>query len=239
MKLDEKLKSLLALQAIDTRFDEITKEKKQAPTEVEILKKELDLLKSITERDIIALEELKKERRVVERELEEIEVKVKKSRSRLDEVKSNKEYQAVLKEIEDLKEFNFKKEEVAIKWMEDIETQERECAENSIRWEESQKIYDKKKEQCLKKMKEFDKESESLIEDRVKLAQKVDKDLLKSYDGLRNNLKGMVVVSAIEAVCQGCNLGIPPQQYNNLIKSDSLQNCPHCNRIIYCEEIIV
>jgi len=237
--LDEKLKSLLALQAIDTRFDEITKEKKQAPTEVEILKKELDLLKSITERDIIALEELKKERRVVERELEEIEVKVKKSRSRLDEVKSNKEYQAVLKEIEDLKEFNFKKEEVAIKWMEDIETQERECAENSIRWEESQKIYDKKKEQCLKKMKEFDKESESLIEDRVKLAQKVDKDLLKSYDGLRNNLKGMVVVSAIEAVCQGCNLGIPPQQYNNLIKSDSLQNCPHCNRIIYCEEIIV
>jgi predicted nucleic acid-binding Zn-ribbon protein len=236
--LDEKLKSLLELQAIDIRFDEIVKEKEQAPKEIKKLKIELDLLKGSMDKDLRTIEELKKERRAVERELEEVELKIKKSRSKLDEVRSNKEYQAVLKEIEDLKELNSNKEEIVIKWMEDIEIQEKECGENDIRWKESQQVYDKQNEQCSKRMKELDKETESLVEERTKLSQKVDKDLLKGYEGLRNNLKGMVVVSAIEAVCQGCHLGIPPQQYNNLIKGESLQNCPHCNRIIYCNEII-
>jgi len=40
----------------------------------------------------------------------------------------------------------------------------------------------------------------------------------------------------IDAICQGCHLGIPPQQYNNLIKGDSPESCPNCNRIIYWEE---
>jgi predicted nucleic acid-binding Zn-ribbon protein len=236
--LDEKLKSLLELQAIDIRFDEIVKEKEQAPKEIKKLKIELDLLKGSMDKDLRTIEELKKERRAVERELEEVELKIKKSRSKLDEVRSNKEYQAVLKEIEDLKELNSNKEEIVIKWMEDIEIQEKECGKTDIRWKESQQVYDKQNEQCSKRMKELDKETESLVEERTKLSQKVDKDLLKGYEGLRNNLKGMVVVSAIDAVCQGCHLGIPPQQYNNLIKGESLQNCPHCNRIIYCNEII-
>ena len=238
MKLDEKLKSLLTLQAIDIRFDEIVKEKELATKEIEKLKEELDLLRSTMDQDLRTLEELKKERRAVERELEEVELKIKKSRSRLDEVRSNREYQAVLKEIEELKELNFKKEEIVIKWMEDIEIQEKECSESEISLKESQQVYNIKNEQCSKRMKELDKENESLIGERAKLSQKVDKDLLRSYDGLRRHLKGLIVTPVIEAVCQGCHLGIPPQQYNDLIRGGSLQTCPHCNRIIYCMEIM-
>jgi uncharacterized protein len=237
--LDEKLKSLLILQEIDIRFDEILKEKERTPKEIKKLKGELDLLRSTMDQDLHTLEELKKERRAVEKELEEVEFKIKKSRSKLDEVRSNKEYQAVLKEIEELKALISSKEEIVIKWMENIEIQEKGCGENDIKWKESQQVYGEKEGQCSRRMKELDKETESLVEERVKLSQKVDKDLLKGYEGLRNNLKGMVVVSVIEAVCQGCHLGIPPQQYNNLIKGDSLQNCPNCNRIIYCNEEVM
>jgi len=236
VKLDEKLKVLLMIQSIDIRFDEMRREKEETPKEIEKLKEDLDLLRNATEQGLSTLEELKKGRRKVERELEEKELKFKKSKLRLNEVKSNREYQAVLKEIEELKGLTFQKEEMVIKWMEDIEIQEKECTDNNIRWEEYQKEYKSKEKELLQRMRELDREAQSINKKRVELSQKINEDLLRRYNGLRTHLKGRVVAPVIDAVCQGCHLGIPRQQYNELIKEDSLQSCSNCNRIIYWGE---
>jgi len=236
VKLSEKFKALLMIQSIDARFDKIRREREEAPKEIEKLKEDFDFFKKAMEQDLSNLEELKKERRKGERELEEIELKFGKSKLKLDEVKSNKEYQAVLKEIEELKELTFQKEEVVIKWMEDIEIQEKEGAINDLRGQESQKEYKNKEKEFSQRTIELDKEVHSLNEKRLQLSQKVDKDLLSKYDTLRMNLKGQVVAPVIDAVCQGCHLGIPPQRYNELMKGGSPQSCPNCNRIIYWED---
>lgn len=233
--MDEKLKVLLEIQSIDIRFDEIRREKERAPNELEKLRQDLDLLKKAMEQDLPTLEELKKERRNVERELEEIEAKFKRSKLKLDEVKSNKEYQAVLKEIEDIKQLTYEKEELVIKWMEETEIQEKQCANNKLRLEESQKEYTYKEKQFAERMRELDKDVQSLNEKKAQLSQKLDGDLLSRYNRLRMHLRSMVVVPVIDAVCQGCHLGIPPQQYNTLMKGDSTQICPNCARIIYWE----
>lgn len=231
--MDEKLNVLLMIQSIDTKFDNIGREKEETPEEIEKLKEGLDLLDNAVEQNLSTVEELKKERRKVERELEEIDLKLKKSKLRLNEVKSNREYQAVLKEIEDLKDLTFQKEETVIKWMEEIETQEKECADNTVRREESQEEYKSKEKAFSQRIRELDKEVQSLNEKRVQLSPNLDEDLLRRYNGLRSHFKGRVVVPVIDGVCQECHLGIPPQQYNELIKGDSLQSCPHCSRIIY------
>ena len=233
MKLDEKLNALLMIQSIDTKFDNISREKEETPKEIEKLRKGLGLLDSAVEQNLSTVEELKKERRKVERELEEIDLKLKKSKLRLNEVKSNREYQAVLKEIEDLKDLTFQKEETVIKWMEEIEIQEKKCADNTVRREESQEEYKSKEKAFSQRIRELDKEVQSLNEKRVQLSPNLDEDLLRRYNGLRSHLKGRVVVPVIDGVCQECHLGIPPQQYNELIKGDSMQSCPHCSRIIY------
>jgi len=233
VKLDEKLNALLMIQSIDTKFDNISREKEETPKEIEKLRKGLDLLDSAVEQNLSTVEELKKERRKVERELEEIDLKLKKSKLRLNEVKSNREYQAVLKEIEDLKDLTFQKEETVIKWMEEIEIQEKKCADNTVRREESQEEYKSKEKAFSQRIRELDKEVQSLNEKKVQLSPNLDEDLLRRYNGLRSHLKGRVVVPVIDGVCQECHLGIPPQQYNELIKGDSLQSCPHCSRIIY------
>jgi len=236
VKLDEELKVLLMIQSIDTQFDEISREKEETPKEIEKLKEGLDLLENTMEQDLSTLEGLKKERRELEKELEEIDIKLKKSKLRLDEVKSNREYQAVLKEIEELKELAFQKEEVVINWMEQIETQEKECADNSVRWKESQEEYRSKEKVFSQRMRELDKQIQSLDKRMVQLTPTVDNDLLRQYNGLRTYLGGRVVTPVIDGVCQECHLGIPPQQYNELIKGDSPQICPHCSRIIYWED---
>jgi len=231
--LDEKLNALLMIQSIDTKFDNISREKEETPKEIEKLKEGLHILDSAVEQNLSTVEDLKKERRKVERELEEIDLKLKKSKLRLNEVKSNREYQAVLKEIEDLKDLTFQKEETVIKWMEEIEIQEKKCADNTVRREESQEEYKSKEKAFSQRIRELDKEVQSLNEKRVQLSPNLDEDLLRQYNGLRSHLKGRVVVPVIDGVCQECHLGIPPQQYNELIKGDSMQSCPHCSRIIY------
>jgi predicted nucleic acid-binding Zn-ribbon protein len=231
--LDEELKVLLMIQDIDTRFDAIRREKGEIPKEVEQLKRDLDVLKKAMEQDLSTLEELNKSRRDVERGLEEIEPKFKRSKSRLNEVKSNKEYQAILKEIEELKELISENEEMVIKCMEEIEIQEKECTGNNVRWEESQRVFKKKEAEFSQRLKELDKEVQSLNEKRAELSQEVDQDLLRRYDSLRMHLKGRVVAPVVDFVCHGCHLGIPPQQYHELIKGNAPQSCPNCNRIIY------
>jgi predicted nucleic acid-binding Zn-ribbon protein len=221
------------IQDIDTRFDAIQREKQGIPKEIEKLKGDLDLSKRAMEQDLSTLEELRKARRDVERELEEIEPRFKKSKLRLNEVKSNKEYQAILKEIEELKELVSQKEEMVLRCMEEMEVQEKECATNNLRWEESQREFQNKEQEFSQRMRELDEELQSLSGRRSELSQQVDQDLLRRYNSLRMHLRGQVVVPVIEFVCQGCHLGIPPQQYNDLIRGDSLQSCHNCNRIIY------
>jgi len=233
VKLVEAFRLLLMIQTIDARLNEIQREREESPKEMVKLKEDLDLSKSSMEQDLSSLEELKKKSRSVERELEELETKIKKSKLRLNEVKSNKEYQAVLREIEEIRELTLNKEEDVIAWMEEIELQEKECAQNDMRWKESQEEYKKRETAFLKRNEDLDQEVRSSSEERLKLSQVVDKDLLKRYTTLRSNIKNRVVASAVDGVCQGCHLGIPPQQYNDLIKGDSLQSCPNCNRMIY------
>ena len=233
VKLDKELKTLLMIQSIDVRCDEIQREKEDSPKEIGKLKDNLDILGNVMKQDLSTIEELKKGRIKVERELEEIELKFQKSKSKLSDVKSNKEYEAVLKEIEELKELISQKEEAVIKCMEDIEIREKERDENDVHWKESQREYINKQEEFLRRMKDLDKEAETISGERIQLCQNIDKNLYERYNGLRKHLKGRVVIPVIDKICQGCNLGIPPQQYNELIRGDSIQSCPHCNRIIY------
>ena len=123
-----------------------------------------------------------------------------------------------------------------IKWMEEIEIQEKECADNNERWERSRKEYESEEKKFSQRMKELEKEVQSLDEQRLKLCREVDKDLLSRYTALKAHLRSQVVVPVIDAVCGGCHLGIPPQQYNDLMRGQSTQSCPNCNRLIYWGE---
>jgi predicted nucleic acid-binding Zn-ribbon protein len=234
--LDEKLTRILKIQSIDIRFDQIEREKERIPRDLEKQREELDFLKKAIQGDLTVLGGLKDDRRKGEKELEEVEAKYKRSKTKLDEVKSNKEYQAMMKEIETIKALTNEKEEIVLMSMEDIELQEAECTRNNAQLEKAQKEYKEKERQSEEMIIELDKEMLALTRERNELSQQFDGDLLTSYTRLRGHLRGRVVVPARDAVCQGCHLGIPPQQYNILLKGDSPQICPHCSRIIYWED---
>jgi len=212
---------------------EIRKHKEEGP--LKIKKSEDDLRNS--EREIEEernkLDTLKKERRRIEQEVQELDQKIEKSTIKLSHIKSNKEYTAALKEIDDLKKAKFITEDKIIEVMEKIDGLEQGTAEQDRRLEELRAEAEKSKTQILQEIALLDQELATLEEKRGSFIKGVEPDILRRYLFLHERKNGLAVSAVVTGVCQTCHLGIPPQKFNELIRGNALMTCPHCNRIMY------
>ena len=155
--------------------------------------------------------------------------------ARLPEIQTQKEYVAVLKEIDIAKKSNkdveeqmlLKQQEVAT-LQEDLKEKETELAaikENSaVRGAELQQLLDESEKVLLKR-----------TQTRESVAAELPVSLLRQYHTLFKRRGGLALALAKNGACLGCNMQLPPQQYNKLLRVTEIQTCPHCNRILYVD----
>jgi len=232
----EKLMTLIQIQACDSRIQEIMRKKSEAPLRIQRLEKELQAMESTFKETAERLQDLVKNRRRIEREIEEMEAKIEKSNQKLSNIKSNKEYSAALKEIEDLKNTKFAAEERLLQLLEDIEATEEEDKTNQKMWEDLQSQFQKNKKEIKKELSALEKELKVLQERNKILSGEADQELLKRYRFLKERKGGLAISSVVKGVCQTCHMEIPPQKFRELLRGDALMSCPHCHRMIYWGE---
>jgi predicted nucleic acid-binding Zn-ribbon protein len=152
-------------------------------------------------------------------------------------VKTNKEYQSSLKEIENLEKRNSKIEDEMIEFLDRIEGAEKKIAETKSEYSKLMDQADTEKA-AIKAEADRGKQRLSLLHERLDdISKGIDAKLLEQFNRTKvKQTNRIAMVAAKDAVCQGCNMNIPPQMYNELHRFDSLQNCPHCQRIIYLYE---
>ncbi len=123
-----------------------------------------------------------------------------------------------------------------------IECLERiEEAENEIvmKRDEYKQISDdikNEKEIIKQKSKDGSKKLSRLEKDWSNISKVIEPELLKKFIKVKEKAGGVAIAAVNDAVCQGCNMNIPPQMYNELQRFDSLKICPHCQRIVYCKK---
>jgi hypothetical protein len=224
---------LIQLQECDNRIAKILQTKEQVPLKIQKAEDDLRAAENQFKADEDQLEAFRKDRRQLEREIQELDGKIEKSSTKLTQIKSNKEYTAALKEIDDLKTIKFQTEEKAIQMMEIAEELERKCKGHKDGLKTLKNQCDKDKEALNKELLELEKDLESLQKERSQLCCDFDQALLKKYLFLKERKGGLAISSVVTGVCQTCHMGIPPQKFNELIRGNDLMTCPHCNRIIY------
>jgi len=181
-------------------------------------------------------EELKKEYRSQESDtLLNLDL-IKKSQAKLRSVKTNKEYQSLLKEIDEIEKKNSSIEDTMIECLDTIENleqqiaeQEKDCTELDQQIDEKKAILEKEREELQIRLAELDNRAEGISDG-------IDSELVRIYNVIKTKKGGIGIAPVIAAVCQGCHLNIPPQMYNELHRRDSLKICPWCERIIYWKE---
>ncbi|RPI80076.1 MAG: hypothetical protein EHM45_00380 [Desulfobacteraceae bacterium] len=234
--MKDKIKYLIKIQEYDNRIENIIKAQKETPLKVQTLQETLNALETALQEDQTNLENIQKEKRVNERDTQDLDVKVAKSNEKLANIKSNKEYRAVLKEIDDLKHHKFQIEEVTLQILEKIETMENRISSNKEAFTKSKEQFKTDKTKIDVEMQALEKELRNLQQERLAVSQSTDAEFLKKYQFLRERRNGRGISAVVAGVCQTCHLGLPPQKFNELKKCDALVTCPHCNRIIYWAE---
>ncbi len=231
--MEQELRTLYEAQKIDTQIIENERKLLHAPKKMEEMEKEIAETKTKIEQEHQIIEELEKERRKKEKELEVEKEKIKKFESRLYEVKTNKEYQALLKEIESAKQANDKTEEDIILLMEKIEELKSDFSSSSKTLETREKEVKTEKLRLEKELSSVDEVIRQLRDERDRLLSVVSPQTKATYDMLIERRGGVAVVNVKNGLCLGCYMNIPPQLFIEVMKNYQLILCPSCNRILF------
>jgi predicted nucleic acid-binding Zn-ribbon protein len=233
----EQIISLVDLQQIEIETSRVETKINNVDQRLGKLDDRLRDFKQVIEKQESVIAELNQKYREYETDVRMNLDAIKKSEAKLSSVKTNKEYQAFLKEIDDLKEKNSKLEDDMIEFLDLIEEAENTLNSKLAEYSELQTRLNNERETIQKETEEGKRQLENLDARLKTVAAGIDAGLLATYNkvkSLQSNAIGIVAVT--DAVCQGCNMNIPPQMYNELQRGDSLKKCPICDRIIYWKD---
>lgn len=223
---------LKELQEIDLRLNEITSKIEALPERISAVEAAYVEVKTEHENSKNEMDEAEKARRKEELELSITADNLKQRESRLYAIKTNKEYQAVLKEIAEAKKANKEREERILAYMEKIEsltqkiTQlDKDLADKEAAFSKESEVLKAEEEELKKQYAEFEKR-------RPDILSKLDPKILRKYDNIRRRYED-ALVRVEKGVCQGCSMNVTPQLYNEMLRYKELKNCPCCHRLIY------
>ena len=231
--IEKNLDALLKLQTIDCELDQITRLRGALPEEVEVLKAGLDDLQTGSKNIQEDLSKLEKDISTQRVRIKDIEALAKKYEEQQMDVRNNREYDAITKEI-DLQKLEMQLAEKHIKsTYERIDKQKLHLAQNQeVVAKKKQVLRDKQKE--LKALVEESKGEEKKLQgQRSKALKHIDAQLQQTYERIRANVRNkLAVVTIIREACGGCFNQVSPQKQIDIKSKKSVLLCEHCGRIV-------
>ena len=233
--MKDQLELLWELQKIDLGLKSIKDEKDRYPKEMKKLDERQKVENERIQKEKEKVESLEKMRRQKEGQLSLEQEKIKRSEGRMSEVKTNKEYQALLSEIEVIKEANSRMEEEILQVMGEIEDLKKDLSKREKDAGITLEKVEAERKELQEKMVRDEKVWSEQMERRKTLSQQIESKLVKLYDTLKEKRHGVGVVAVKQETCQGCFVNVPPQLFIEVQKNNALVRCPHCNRILFWE----
>jgi predicted nucleic acid-binding Zn-ribbon protein len=227
------LEQLLVLQDRDRRIAQLKGERARIPEQITAAEQRLKA-------ESARLDALRDEAKHIEAERKKLEIDVESKRgqiaryrTQLSQIKSNTEYQALLKEIAKVEQE-----------IDEIETHELEVMEKSDQLQpavkgeqatlkEATTKVETDRADLQKRVAMIEQELKQLQAERQKLAQETDPDALNRYERLMRSKSDFAVVPIRNGNCGGCHLNIPPQLAHNAKHGTDLTSCDYCGRILY------
>ena len=229
----DKLDALYALQMIDSEIDRIRTIRGELPLEVQDLEDEIIGLETRIEKMSDELKGLETE--ISDRKLasKESELAIAKYKERQDNVRNNREFESLAKEIE------FQELEIKLNEKRSKEGKIRVEGKKEIFTEASDRLNERKSDLTIKKaeldaiVKETQKDEDRLIKSSDDAKKQIEERLLVAYTRLRMNAKnGLAVVPIMRDSCGGCFNKIPPQRQLDIVTKKKILVCEHCGRIL-------
>lgn len=229
----QKLEAIHNLQLIDSRLDAIVKVRGALPEEVQDLEDEIIGYDTRLNKFQSEIESFEDEIKRLKENIKDSEKLIKKYQEQQMNVRNNREYDAITKELElqDL-EIQVSKKKIIEAGVR-IDQKKVDLDELTVVMKDRKKDLDQKKDELSTIVSESETEESKLRADREKASKKVEERLIKSYTKIRANAKnGLAVVMVKRGACGGCFNTVPPQRQADIREKKKLIVCEHCGRIL-------
>ena len=236
LSVEEKLRELYSLQKIDSKLAEIEILKGELPMEVSDLEDEIIGLQTRIAKLKGSIDDIETDVSNHKANMAESETLIEKYNGQLDNVKNNREYDALSKEIE-LQKLEIQLSEKKIRDTKGGKEMKVEAFDKATaRLDSKQKDLDNKKVELEKIISKTEKEEIKLKKQSDKAKKTIDERLLKSYNKISSSYRnGLAVVTVNRGSCGGCFNRIPPQQIIEIGVMKNIIACEHCGRVIVDE----
>lgn len=233
--MKDQLELLWELQKIDLGLKHINEERERYPRKIKKLDEKISIERERLQAEKEKVDLLEKERREKERHLGDSQEKIKKAEGRMFEVKTNKEYQALLTEIEAIKGASGREEEEILQVLEEIDELKKDLSKREKEVATLLEKIEAERKMIEEKMAQDEIFWKEQMERREVLSKQIESKLYKLYHTLREKRQGVGVVNVKQETCQGCFVHIPPQMFIQVQRNNEIIRCPNCNRILYFE----
>jgi len=236
INLKEQINKLIALQAVDAQIYCLLAEKDAKPDEI----KQLDISFEERKKQLAELEkkslDLQKRRREQELDLASKEEAIKKNQTQLYQLKTNREYAAMLKEIGGIKADISVIEDKIIEILDQADATKKDLEKEKQFLQEEEKRINSEKDKIQTRLKEIEERLAQLNAERERIIPDIEPRIISQYERVLKSRDWLAIVLVKNNACQGCFMNVPPQVINLIKMYDRLVTCEVCQRILYIDE---
>ena len=228
------LTRLIELQARDTGVASLERELETIPAQIQALRDERDRVRQAVETLKAQAENVKKEMRAKEKDVEYSISKRTKCEARLYDVKTNKEYSAVLLEIEQIKQEKAQLEDQLLGLMEAQERLVGEIRAAEANFVTRERELSQQEGTLQARLREVEESLAGVRSEREALVREIPPPLAAQYQRLLARYRGTAVVVPVRGeICAGCHLSLTPQCFQEVRQNLGIIPCERCGRILY------
>ncbi len=232
--MEPNLARLHDLQGLDSRIAGLERKLDAIPGRIQAIRDAYQQAKAAADALRAKLDGIRKEARAKEKDLDFQASQRAKCEARLYEVKTNKEYSAVLAEIETLKVEKGRLEEEILALMEAQERLAREIGEAERRLQRQAEESKAQEAAATDELRALEADLAGVRSERASVAREIPRDLLARYNRLLQGRSGLAVaVVGGNGICSGCRVSLTPQRFNEVRQSSQILPCESCGRILY------
>jgi len=232
----EDLRRLWELQKIDNVIQNLREQEEEIPKEIESLQKEVEDKESHLGEIKEESEKVVQRRRSFERVLEETQDRIRRHKAQLLNVKTNREYSALISEITVDENKVAQYEEKVFDALTQSEELVDEIKELEKALSEEKKKFEEKKTSLEKQLDETKKSLAAQENKRKNVQVKINSVILDKYERIRDKRAGSAVVPVKGSICSGCHTFLPPQFVSEIRRAQRLLTCEQCGRILIWED---
>ena len=234
--MKKRLEMLEQLQEIDLRIDSLKNSQNSLHGELNGIEQGLVAAREEAAELDSRIAQVEQEKTEQEGLLATEQENIRRSESHMKEIKTNKEFQAIGREIAAARKQAAELEEQILQKVGQIEQLRGESAGRSASLAELEQNTAQRSGEKLAEISAIQQDIDADLARREEITKHLPASLLKRYTLLREQRRGQALAIARDGYCLGCNMNLPPQLYNSLFRGDEMISCPHCQRVLILKQ---